>query len=216
MHSAVGNDGCCSESRRRPATAPTLDAEPTIKRRRSRSLPAPEPPEIDTQSDTLRSARPRDSWTPSEAKVRDSLSKRYRWTSSDAGGTAGTDLLIRVSLVRSQRGPPNRINNLRGFRAAASLLVSALCQHGRTIRRAALPAHRRNSPWSCKDASSSRPSAAVDAPPLVRTDAAGSGALLSLSVNVSPSSSSESSVIGTDTVFDLSPAAKVSVPLVVV
>ena len=40
--------------------------------------------------------------------------------------------------------------------------------------------------------------------------------MLSLSVNVSPSSSSESSVIGTDTVFDLSPAAKVSVPLVVV
>ena len=56
----------------------------------------------------------------------------------------------------------------------------------------------------------------ADAPPLVRTDAAGSGALLSLSVNVSPSSSSESSVIGTDTVFDLSPVAKVSVPLVVV
>ena len=54
----------------------------------------------------------------------------------------------------------------------------------------------------------------MDAPPLVRTDAAGSGALLSLSVNVSPSSSSESSVIGTDT-FDLSLAAKVSLPLLV-
>ena len=62
-------------------------------------------PGIDTQSDTLRSGRPRDSWTPSEAKVREFLSKRYRWTPSDAGGTAGTDLLIRVSLVRSQRGP---------------------------------------------------------------------------------------------------------------
>ena len=32
-------------------------------------------PEIDTQSDTLRSGRPCDSWTPLEAKVRDSLSK---------------------------------------------------------------------------------------------------------------------------------------------
>ena len=32
-------------------------------------------PEIDTQSDTLRSGRPRDSWTPLDAKVRDSLSK---------------------------------------------------------------------------------------------------------------------------------------------
>ena len=32
--------------------------------------------------------------------------KTHRWTPSDAGGTAGTDLLIRVSLVRSQRGPP--------------------------------------------------------------------------------------------------------------
>ena len=62
--------------------------------------------QADTQSDTLRSGRPCDSWTPSEAKVRDSLSKTHRWTPPDAGGTAGTDLLIRVSLVRSQRGPP--------------------------------------------------------------------------------------------------------------
>ena len=41
-------------------------------------------------------------------------------------------------------------------------------------------------------------------------------ALLSVSVNVSPSSSTASSVIGTDTVFSVSPAAKVSVPLVAV
>ena len=63
-------------------------------------------PEIDTQSDTLRSGRPRDSWTPSEAKVREFFSKMHRWTPLDAGGQAGTELLIRVSLVRSQRGPP--------------------------------------------------------------------------------------------------------------
>ena len=60
------------------------------------------PPEIDT----LRSGCPCDSWTPLEAKVREFLSKMHRWTLSDAGGTAETDLLIRVALVRSQRGPP--------------------------------------------------------------------------------------------------------------
>ena len=62
-------------------------------------------PAIDTQSDTLRSARPRDSWTPSEAKVREFLSKTHRRTLLDAGGSAEINLLIRVSLVRSQRGP---------------------------------------------------------------------------------------------------------------
>ena len=39
-------------------------------------------------------------------------------------------------------------------------------------------------------------------------------ALLSTSVNVSPLSSTESSTIGTDTLFSSSPGAKVSVPLV--
>ena len=39
-------------------------------------------------------------------------------------------------------------------------------------------------------------------------------ALLSTSVNVSPLSSTASSMIGTDTVFLSSPGAKVSVPLV--
>ena len=43
--------------------------------------------------------------------------KMHRWTPSDAVGTAGTDLFIRVSLVRSQRGPPNRINNLEDHRS---------------------------------------------------------------------------------------------------
>ena len=49
------------------------------------------------------------------AKVREFLSKMHRWTPPDAGGTAGTDLLIRVSLVRSQRGPPINmgINSIR-------------------------------------------------------------------------------------------------------
>ena len=61
--------------------------------------------QADTQSDTLRSGRPCDSWTPLDAKVREFLSKTHRWTPSDAGGTAETDLLIRVSLVRSQHGP---------------------------------------------------------------------------------------------------------------
>ena len=42
---------------------------------------------------------------PLEAKVREFLSKMHRWTPSDAGGTAGTDLSIRVSLVRSEPGP---------------------------------------------------------------------------------------------------------------
>ena len=41
-------------------------------------------------------------------------------------------------------------------------------------------------------------------------------ALLRVSVNVSPSSSTVSWVIGTDTVFVVSPAGKVSVPLVAV
>ena len=41
-----------------------------------------------------------------EAKVREFLSKTHRLTPSDAGGKAEIDLLIRVSLVRSQRGPP--------------------------------------------------------------------------------------------------------------
>ena len=61
--------------------------------------------QADTQSDTLRSGRPCDSWTPLEAKVRESLSKTHRWTLSDAGGSAETDLVVRVSLVRSQPGP---------------------------------------------------------------------------------------------------------------
>ena len=105
MRSAAANDGL----------APNLGGRPhgpnsTTSFRSSAAphdiLHAPDPSEIDTQSDTLRSGRPCDSWTPLEAKVREFLSKMHRWTLSDAGGSAGTELLIRVSLVRSQRGPP--------------------------------------------------------------------------------------------------------------
>ena len=81
--------------------------------------------QADTQSDTLRSGRPCDSWTPLEAKVREFLSKTHRWTPSDAGGSAETDLLIRVSLVRSQRGPP--IESI-SYEDLVSGLTS-VCQH---------------------------------------------------------------------------------------
>ena len=65
--------------------------------------------QADTQSDTLRSGRPCDSWTPLEAKVRESLNKMHHWTLSDAGGSAETDLLIRVPLVRSGVGTAGRL-----------------------------------------------------------------------------------------------------------
>ena len=104
MHSAPRNDGLLLETRR-PTALFSPRRRAFDQSRRSRCLPAPDPSEIDTQSDTLLNARPCDSWTPSEARVRESLSKMNRWTPSDAGGSAETDLLIRVSLVRSQRGP---------------------------------------------------------------------------------------------------------------
>ena len=101
---AASRDECPLDARGPPCslTIPAVSSGPRIDT------------QADTQSDTLRSGRPCDSWTPLEAKVREFLSKTHRWTPSDAGGSPETELLIRVSLVRSQRGPPIESTTYRG------------------------------------------------------------------------------------------------------
>ena len=106
MHSAAANDGLRHLN---PGGRPRGHSSVTGFRTSVTPhdvLHAPDRSEIDTQSDTLRSGRPCDSRTPLEAKVREFLSKMHGWTSPDAVGKAEIDLLIRVPLVRSQRGPP--------------------------------------------------------------------------------------------------------------
>ena len=55
--------------------------------------------------------------------------KMHSWTPSDAGGTAETDLLIRVSLVRSQRGQPIESTTYRGSGFGWSARVSTMSAH---------------------------------------------------------------------------------------
>ena len=105
IRSAAANDGLrlrISVAVRGPSSTTSF---------RSRAAPchvihAPDPSEIDTQSDTLRSGRPCDSWTSLDAKVRDFLSKMHRWTPPDAGGTAGTDLPVTRRSSQSPRPGP--------------------------------------------------------------------------------------------------------------
>ena len=133
MRSAAANDGLrlrVSVAVRGPSSATSF---------RARAAPChvmhtPDRSEIDTQSDTLRSGRPCDSWTPLDAKVREFLSKTHRWTPSDAGGTAETNLVIRVSLVRSQRGPPIESTTYGASRIRPDRPMSALCQQGAARR----------------------------------------------------------------------------------
>ena len=101
QHSATANDGLRLRMSVADRTVPS-----SVTSFRSSAAPrdvvhAPDRSEIDTLSDTLRSGRPCDSWTPLEAKVREFLSKTHRCTPLDAGGKAETDLVVRVSLVRS-------------------------------------------------------------------------------------------------------------------
>ena len=98
------------------------------------------------------------------------------------------ELLIRVSLVRSQRGPPIESTTYR----ASGLRQVSLCQH--YVSTGGLfvgPPYQRIGPTVLGPVRTrvhqGRPrNKTPDAPPLVRTDAAGSGALLSLSVNAPP------------------------------
>ena len=79
-------------------------------------LHAPDPSEIDTQSDTLRSGHPCDSWTPPEAKVREFLSKMHRWTPPDGGWIGGNRAFNQGVAGSIPARPTNRINNLREYR----------------------------------------------------------------------------------------------------
>ena len=81
--------------------------------------------EFDTLTDTLRSGRPCDLWTPLEAKGRDPPRNRQFWTRAGATGRPECSLLIRVSLVRSQRGPPIESTSCRD----SAMRRYGSCQH---------------------------------------------------------------------------------------
>ena len=119
---------CCSrpgDRPRCPPQTPRLRSKPPLA-----MLVCPDPSEIDTQSDTLRSGRARDSWTPSEAESPRIAQQNETLDATGRGRIGGNRPLNQGVAGSIPARPTNRIIDLRRFANSEIWRVSALWRQG--------------------------------------------------------------------------------------